>query len=354
MSKLSNLFLSVPIKEQILFARNVSLMSKSGIPIVNSLNMIQQQSNSRGLRTVLTTLIVDVENGQFLSTSLKRFEKIFGALFVNVIRVGEASGTLSENLGFLADELKKKQLLRSKIMSAMLYPIIIVVTTFALSGVLTFVVFPKILPIFDSFNVTLPLSTRIVIASNRLVLHYWPFLILGFIVLVLGGWFLFRIPSVKYAVHRMMLRIPVLGPMAKSIQMAIFARTLSLLLHSGVKIVEALTITSEIMPNLVYQRALIAASEQVKAGSPLGKYLAAYPKLFPMMFSQMLDVSETAGTLDSTLAYLSDYYEAEVDETTRNLVALLEPLLMLVMGGLVGFLAISIILPIYSISQNFT
>jgi type IV pilus assembly protein PilC len=148
----------------------------------------------------------------------------------------------------------------------------------------------------------------------------------------------------------MLLYMPLVGPMIKSVHMAIFARTFALLLKSGVKIVEALAITSDIIPNLAYKKVLNSASEQVKAGAPLGKFLAANSKMFPLMFSQMVEVSETAGTLDGTLMYLSEYYESELDDTTRNMVSLLEPLMMVTMGGIVGFITISILLPIYAIS----
>lgn len=345
--------MSVPIKEQILFARNISLMSRSGIPILQSLHLMSQQTASPGMRKVLTVIITDVENGQFLSTSLKKFQHVFGSLFVNIVRIGETSGTLAENLGFLADELKKKHELRGKILSAMMYPIIIVITTILLMAILTFAVFPKILPIFESFQVQLPLTTRIVIGSNKIILTYWPYILVAIAVLVGVGFVVNRLPRFRFYFQLLLIRVPVIGPLTMSIQMAIIARTMALLLKSGVKIVEALTITGDIVPSLVYRQLITAAGEQVKAGSPLGRYFANYPQYVPLMFSQMLDVSETAGTMDATLLYLSDYYEAEVDETTRNFVSLLEPLLMLAMGGAVGFIAISIILPIYSISQNF-
>ncbi len=349
--KLGNIFLRVSIKEQILFARNISLMSRSGIPLLDSLHMIQQQTQSSGFKRILATVISDVENGQFLSTSLKKYESVFGNLFINVIQIGEASGTLAENLGFLADELKKRQLLRGKITGALLYPIIIVITTIALTSVLTFFVFPKILPIFDSFKLKLPITTRILIILNKFFLAYWFWIIIGIIVAIVTFYLLMQLKPFRYQFHRFMLRMPIIGPMIKSIQMAVFARTLALLLKSGVKIVEALTISTEITSNLVYKRILHDASEQIRIGAPLGKYLSAYPRVFPSMFAQMIEVSETAGTLDTTLQYLSEYYEAELDDTTRTMISLLEPLMMLTMGGMVGFIAISIILPIYSISQ---
>jgi type IV pilus assembly protein PilC len=352
MKSLGGFFLRVSVKEQILFARNISLMSKSGMPILDSLHMVQRQTSSGGMRKILASVITDVENGQFLSTSLKKYERVFGSLFVNIIRIGEASGTLSENLGFLADELKKKQQLRSKIMSAMMYPVIILLTTIGLTSVLMFLVFPKIMPIFTSFNIDLPLPTRILVATNKFFVNNWFWVILAGIVIVGIFVMLMKIKQFRFAMHTILIRLPLVGAMIRSVHMAIMARTFALLLKSGVKIVEALSITSEVLPNLVYKKVLSEAGEQVKAGAPLGKYLASFPHTFPIMFSQMVEVSETAGTLDGTLLYLSEYYEAELDETTRNMVSLLEPLMMVSMGGIVGFITISILLPIYSISST--
>ncbi len=354
MSKFSNFFLRISTKDQILLARNLSLMTRTGMPILESLHMIERQSHSSGMKKILSSVISDVENGQFLSTSLNRYQAAFGNLFINIIKVGEASGTLSENLGFLADELKKKQELRGKIVGALIYPAIIMLTTLGLIIVMTFVVFPKILPVFKSFKVKLPLSTRILISTNEFVLKHWLQIGLGLALFLGLVWLLMRMKQVRFALDRALLYIPVVGPLIVIVHMALFARTLAVLLKSGTKIVEALSITTDIIPNLAYHQVLSKATEQIKAGAPLGKYLANYPRTFPVMFSQMVEVSETAGTLDATLSYLSGYYEGELDDATHTLVALMEPLLMVTMGGIVGFIVLSILLPIYSISQAVT
>jgi type IV pilus assembly protein PilC len=315
------------------------------------LHMIERQTQSRSMKKVLSVVITDVENGQFLSTSLKRYENILGGLFINIIRIGEASGTLAENLGFLADELKKKQDLHSKIISALIYPVIILLTTIGLILIVMFEVFPKILPVFKSFNVKLPLSTRILIAANQFLLHYWIWVGIGIILFFISASLLMRIYRVQYAVQKTLIYTPIVGHLISTVYMSLFARTLSVLLKSGTKIIEALDITAGVIPNVVFKQALLGATEQVKNGAPLGKYLGNYPKIFPLMLSQMIEVSETAGTLDSTLSYLGEYYESELDDATKTLVSLLEPLLMISMGGIVGFIVLSILIPIYSISQ---
>lgn len=343
----------VSLKEQILFARNLSLMSQTGIPLLEGLKMLENQTQSKTMKKILASLSQDVENGQFMATSLRKHEGTFGPLFINIIHIGETSGTLAENLNFLADELKKKRELRAKITSALVYPIIILITTFMLVGVLMFFILPRILPIFDSFNSPLPLPTRILIGTNKFFLNHWFSALITVVVLGVGIAFLRTIRQVREATDRVVLTIPLVGQLTKTVHMAIFSRTFALLLKSGVKIVEALGIASDILPNSTYQKILHAGGEKVRIGEPLGKYLMQYPNLFPLMFSQMIEVSESSGTMDETLLYLSTYYENELDDTTRNLVSFLEPLLMVVMGGLVGFIAISILLPIYSLSQTF-
>lgn len=344
--------LRVPIKEQILFARNMSLMIKTGVPIIDSLHMLERQCKSGNLKKILASVTADVQEGRFLATALKKYETVFGSLFINIVQVGEASSSLAENLGFLADDLKKRQVVQGKILSAALYPVIILITTFALSAALAFFILPRIIPVFSTLRVPLPLPTRILIATDKFILADWPW-ILGLAILLVVIWrSLIAVPKVRFRYHALILRLPVVGAMIVSVQMSMFARTLSLLLKSGIKIVEAISIAAESTTNLAYKRAFAEIGDRIKGGEPLGRCLQSYPDLFPTMFGQMIEVSETSGALDSTLLYLSEYYENEIDDTTQNLVSLLEPLLMLVMGGIVGFMAISVIMPIYSISQT--
>lgn len=340
------------VKEQILFSRNMALMIKSGIPLLNCLKLLQDQTQSKGMKKILATVRADVENGQLLSTSFKKFEKGLGPLFINVIQVGEASGTLAENLSLLGDELKKKQILKSKVLSAMIYPGVIVAMSVVLIALLLFVVFPKILPLFTSLNVKLPLTTRILIATSNFAQQHWLAILIVVILSAIGLALLNRLKAFRFFMQQTVLKLPVIGSLFSSIQITIIARTLLVLLHSGVKIVDAMLVTADISTNLVYEKALRASSASVKSGEPLAKSLASNDHLFPVMFTQMIEVSEAAGTLDTTLKYLNDYYESEVDERLANFISLLEPLLLVFMGLGVAIMAISIITPIYSLSAS--
>ncbi len=348
----TGLFFRVPTQDQILFARHLAVMSKAGLPLIESLKLIQKETKSRAMLKILDQVIKDVSNGQFLSASLDRYKEIFGSLFINIIRVGESAGILSENLNYLADELKKKRELKKKVIGALIYPAIIFVATFGITGLLTVFIFPKILPVFKSLNITLPLTTRILIWFSNALTDYGPYVIAAFGVLIISLWLLAQLKKIRYFLHFFLLKLPVFGNIARDVNLANFCRTLGLTIKSGVKIVEALEITSESLSNFVYKKNILAIAENVKKGEAIAQYLIKRHKLFPVVVSQMVSVGETAGNLSETLLYLSEFYESEVNEVTKNLSNILEPILMLVMGIVVGFVAISIITPIYEVSQN--
>lgn len=350
--KIDHFFLRVSNQDQIIFVKHLGVMVKAGMPILNSLMMIQKQTKSKSLFKILQQIIIDVDNGQFLSASLEQFHYVFGDLFINIIRVGEASGTLVENLNFLAEELEKKQDLRRKIKGALIYPIIVLTATIGIVSLLVFFVFPKILPRFQDMNFELPLTTRILIGVNNFILANWYFIILGVFVFIIATWFSLKIKTVRYYFHFFLLEVPLIGSMIQNVNMANFTRSFGVLLKSGVKIVESLSITSGALSNLVYKKELEKAADEITKGEQISKYFFKKEKLFPIMLAQMIEVGENTGNLSETLFYLAEFYEEEVDAITKNLASVLEPVLLLVMGVIVGFVALSIIMPIYSLTQS--
>lgn len=352
MNGFQKIFFRLSVKEKMLFARDMEVMIRSGMQIIESLELFKKQVRSKTFKAIIDQLILDVKNGQFLSTSLERYEKIFGAFFINLIRVGETSGTLAENFDYLADELKKNQELKRKISGAMVYPIIILIATFGITGLLTFFIFPKILPVLKSINVELPAITLAFIAISEFLLKYGLHTVAGIIGLVVLFELLLKIPAFRFRWHSFLLRIPIIGGLIKAINIVSFARTLSILLRGGVKIIESITITSNTLTNLVYRREVEKIAEAVGKGEQISKHLVANPRLFPPIFSQMILVGETTGKLDESALFLSNFYESELDETTKTMSNVLEPMLLLVMGVIVGFVALSIITPIYKITQG--
>ncbi|MEK7624570.1 MAG: type II secretion system F family protein [Patescibacteria group bacterium] len=351
--KIQNIFSKVSLQDQIIFAKHLAIMLQAGMPIIDSLTMLKkQQAKSKPFSRILNQLIADVDSGQSLSMSLNRFHQVFGNLFINVIKVGETSGTLPENLNYIVEEMQKGQAINRKIKGAMVYPIIILIAVFVIVGILIFVVFPKILPLFSSLKIKLPLATRLLLFGYNLVSNNWLLIILGSVVIFVGSWLLLKNKKIKLLADYFILQIPFVGSMATNINMANLTRTLSLLLKSGVKIVDSLETTANSLSNSVYQQELKKVAVEISSGGQIFQYLLKRPKLFPIMLSQMIEVGENTGNLSQTLLYLNNFYETEVDEITKNLSTTLEPILLIIMGVIVGFVAIAIITPIYSITQS--
>jgi type II secretory pathway component PulF len=349
---LSIFFERMPIQDRINFARHLSIVIKAGLPLVEGLKIIRSQATSKTLKEVLDHLTADVERGQSLADSLESHRHIFGDFFINIIRVGETSGTLSQNLVYLAEEMRKSKELQSKIKSAMVYPMVILFATIAIVSFLTFFVFPKIIPVFTGLKITLPASTRFLIGFLDVSKEYGIFFLIGFVVLIVAFKILIRLPFFKYIVHRAIFFVPVVSSLIVNINMANFSRIMGLLLKSGIRIVEAVTITSNTFENAVYKRILGKANDEIRRGEQLAHYLVEYEKFFPILLCGMIRIGENTGNLEDNLFYLSDYYLEEVDNKIKNLTNLLEPVMLLFMGLFVGFVAISIIMPIYSISQG--
>lgn len=348
----NSFFLRVPLAEQVAFARHLAVMVKAGLPLLDSLRMLQKESRSPSLKKILNRAIDDVSNGQFLSASLERHKSVFGDLFINIIRVGESAGILAENLGYLAEELKKKQELKRKVVGAMIYPAVIVVATFGITGLLTIFIFPKILPVFKTLRIELPATTKFLIAVSNALTDYGLWIVLSIFVILIALWLILKIKAVRFFINLILLRFPVFGKIIKDVNLANLARTLGLTLKSGVQVVEAINITAESLKNPIYRRELQRVAEEVRKGESLAPFFAKRSSLFPSLFAQMVSVGETAGNLNETLLYLADFHESEVNEVTKNLSNILEPILMVFMGIIVGFVAISIITPIYEVTQS--
>lgn len=345
-------FFHMSLKDKMLFARHMDMMTRSGMQILDALEILKKQTKSKPFIVVLDGLIDEVRNGHFLSEGMEKYKPIFGEFFINLIRVGETSGTLSENFKYLADEMKKKGELQSKIRGAMAYPIIILFATFGITGALAFFIFPKILPVLKSLNTTLPLTTRIFIAGSDFLFGYGLYIGLVIVAIAVTFFMLIRVHRFKLIWHGIILKIPYVGLLSTEVNIVGLSRTLNLLLHGGVKIVEALDITADTLSNLVYQDEVRRIAESVRRGEPMSRAMIANPKLFPPTYAQMAAVGENTGKLDETMVFLSDFYESELDNSTKNMSNVLEPALLLVMGGIVLFVALSIITPIYSMTQS--
>lgn len=338
--------------EKINFARHLAIIIKAGLPLIDGLRILRRQASSRSMEHILDHLIESVNNGQSLARGLERYRYIFDDFFINIIAVGEVSGTLAQNMLYLSEELKKNKVLRGRVRAAMIYPIILFIATVAISIFLTFFIFPKIITAFSQLNVKLPGTTKALIATLGFLQAYGVYLAIGFVAALIALKLLLKLDPVRVAVGWAVLYTPVVSKLVVNMSVANSSRILAILLKSGVKIVEAATIVSQTFSNIIYQRAWKQAAEDLRRGETLADFLMKRNKIFPQIFSAMVEVGEQTGNLEENLLYLSEYYTDEVDDSLHNLTSLMEPMLILIMGLIVGFVALSIITPIYSITQG--
>lgn len=341
------------LKEQTFFIKRLAFLIKANISILESLYMVKEQTRARGHIRIVGKVIVDVSNGQTLAKSLGKFPDVFGEFGINLIKVGESSGTLSQNLEYLAEELRKRHTLQKKVVGAFIYPAIIALATLGITAFLMLYLFPKIMPIFASLHASLPMSTRVVMAVSTFLQVWWWLVIL----IIIAGTIAFVVALKRsrwfhLQFDRATMRIPGVGPMIQHYNLANMCRTLGLLLKSGIVLSVALPLTADTTKNLAYKDEIRALAVGINRGERLSVHLQKNSVLYPVILGQMVSVGEASGNLSNTLIYLSELYDAEVEEFTKNISTLVEPVMMVVMGLLVGFIAISIITPIYGITQS--
>jgi type II secretory pathway component PulF len=332
------------------FAKTLATLTGAGLSLEKTLIAIRNQSNSKPLRRILLTVLVDVVGGESLTVSLQKYPRDFNALFIRLVGVGENSGRLSASLEQIAKHLEKKRLLAAKIQSALLYPIIVTAGTLAAAAYLILFLLPQLLPLFRSLKVGLPLTTRAVIAVSSFLLDWGWLVLLVMALLILTAAIAWRHETVRHRIHSLLLRTPVVGPIAMHAGLTQSANIVGTLQSSGVHIVDALRIAGRSSPNLVYRDDFIALAEELEEGGELARYLARRVERFPAVAVQVISVGEQSGKLDEAWLFLSTYSERELDQATRTLTTVLEPLLLLVIGLFVGLIAVSIITPIYQLT----
>jgi type II secretory pathway component PulF len=339
-------------KERITLTKRLAMLLRSGMAITDCLVLLRDQSRTSSQVAFFSALVTQVSSGQSLANALTPYQTSLGVFMINVIRIGEQSGTLAENLEYISSEHKKQYELRRQIIGALLYPAIIVAATFLITIFLIVYIFPKIVPIFTSLDLTLPLSTRILMSVSQFLSDYGLWLLI--VVCVVGvGYTLIRAwPKVAWVTDTCTFKLPLIGTLSQYYQTATLCRTVGLLLRNEVPMAISLQSVIASTRHMLYLEVLLSIQEEVMKGKTLSSQLERYPKLFPALCTQMIQSGEKTGNLSQTLIYVSEVYESEIKEYTKNLTTMLEPVLMLVMGLCVGFVAISIITPIYSITSN--
>ena len=346
---LSQILGHVPLVEKLTFCRNLSIMIRAGIPLVKSLESLSEQTQNKYFSGIIKQISRKVQGGQSFSSALAQYPKIFDNLFVAMIKAGEASGQLEEILQNLTNEMGRRQKLASRLRNALIYPSVILVLMAIVGIIMMVFVIPKLMAIFKSMHARLPLATRLIIQISSFFKNYWLLVIIASFVILVIYFMVSKTTVYRSVADKVILYVPIIAPIIKKINNALISQTLESLIRSGVPLLRSLEITAGTIGNLYFRRSIIEAKEKVKKGETLSSALIKHPQLYPMMTIQMIQVGESTGQTADMLGQIAKFYESEVNDLTKNLSSIIEPVLLVVIGVAVGIFAISIIQPIYSL-----
>lgn len=344
-------FKKIKHEDLVNFTRQLSTMVSAGLPLATSLTILREQNNP-SMTEVVSSLLREIEGGSPFAKALEKQPEVFDRIYVQLVRAGEIGGVLDKVLDKLAENLEKDKDFRAKTRGAMIYPIIVLIAMVIVAFVMMVFVIPKLTEMYVDFGAELPLPTLILISVANFSARFWWL----FLVLLAAGaaafrnWY--RTPLGQRKVDAFLFRMPIIGVLRQKIILTNFARTLSLLLSSGVPLLSSLTIVLESMSSVLYREAMKEVTEKAEKGVPLSRALSVY-ELFPGILHQMIAVGEETGKLDEVLLKLSRYFESESEQAVKNLTTAMEPLIMVVLGLGVGAMVIAIIMPIYSLTAQF-
>ncbi len=346
-----NIFGGVKMHDKIIFARNLGSMIEAGLPITRGLSIMERQSKGK-LKDVLHSLGDSLAKGVTLSDAMKNYPKVFNNLFISMVKAGEESGNLSTALRNVAMQMEKSYLLTKKVKGAMMYPAVIFSLMIVIGVLMMIYMVPTLTATFTGLGVQLPWSTRLIISVSDLLKNDFLWLALGLVALVFGGIAAFRTTAGQRAFDAIALHFPLIGEMVKQVNAARTARTLSSLLSSGVDIVVAIGVTKDVIQNSYYKEVLEEIQNTIQKGDQISTIFLAHDKLYPLFVGEMVSVGEETGKIGDMLLSVAEFYEEEVDQKTKDMSSVVEPLLMIVIGAAVGFFAISMLSPTYSLANS--
>ena len=346
------LFGRVKQKDIVILSRQLSTLFEAKVPVVESLRVIISEMENPLLKREITTLLDDIQGGAAMSQAMSRHPKVFSTFYVNMVRSGEESGKLDETFTYLADYLERSYELTSKARNALIYPAFVFFTFIVVMILMFVIILPQLIPILNEVGGELPIYTRALIGLSNIMRTFGVLVLLICGVLGLFLWRYYQTDAGRLMAHRFQISIPLVGTLYRKLYMARLADNLQTLLSGGIPVVRALEITGEIIGNEVYRLALLESIESIKGGSSISASFARHPDIPPLL-SQMVRIGEETGRLDNILKSIARFYQKEVDNLVDNLVDLIEPIMILVLGGGVGLLVAAILMPIYSITAQF-
>lgn len=348
-----NYYLSrVKTDELVMMTRNLGSMLTAGLTVSRALSVIERQSSNPRLKGVVKQMVNRINQGDPFYETLKEFPKTFNDLYVAMVRAGEESGKLAESLQTLAVQMERSSNLKKKIKGAMIYPSIVLIVMVVIGVLMMIYVMPQITGVFKGMGKDLPATTTFLIAVSDFLVEYTVFAIGGMIGALVGFIYFLRTKWGKIASSWIIPKLPVIGNLAKETNSARTARTLSSLLDSGVDVLQSIKITEEVLQNVYYKEILAEAAVRVEKGTALSEIFIERKDLYPVLVGEMILVGEETGSIATMLGELAIFYETEVERKTKDLSTIVEPILMVVIGGSVGFFALALIAPIYSISDG--
>jgi type IV pilus assembly protein PilC len=345
-------FLKGKIKQKnvVVFCRIFSTMINAGLPLIQCLDLLAQQEQNKAFSTIIRSIKEDIEGGTSLTNALKKYPKIFDDLFVNLIAAGEAGGILDVILERLSSYMEKAMKLKSRVKGAMTYPVAVLVISMAVVALLLLKVIPVFQKMFEGMGGKLPGLTQALITASEFTQKYFLFIVVILVIIYIAFTRFYKTEKGRWIVDSLVLKAPIFGDLMKKVAVAKFSRTLSTMMSSGVPILEGLAIVSKTSGNVVVENALLKTRQSISEGRSIAEPLAE-TGIFPPMVVQMISVGEATGALDSMLSKIAAFYDDEIDVAVDSMTALLEPVMMVFLGGIVGGMIIAMYLPIFKLAS---
>lgn len=339
----------VDTQELMMFFRQLAILIEARVPIVPAMVAIRDQTENKYFEKILEAMIQDINDGLPLSEAMKKYPNTFSVLSINIIKSGEISGNLRKSVTYVSESIEKNYNLTSKIKSAMTYPIVILIIFFLVGIAIMTVVMPKLTQVIKDMGVEVPWYTKVVIAASDFMATYWWAVLIMVFGLIGGAIYYVKTEDGSREWDRIKLKIPIFGLVFRYVYLARFADNLAVLLEGGIPIINALTTVSSVIGNSVYEEIFLKTADEVKIGGTMSNALRRYPEIPPIV-SHMVKIGEESGQIDAVLGHIARFYEQETDQITKNMTTLIEPIMMVFIGIAVGFLAVSVIMPIYNLA----